>query len=98
MIIDYLKHLYLKITGKRIDYDLYLGSKHWKRTRLKAIKRSDYKCQVCGTRKRTLNVHHNNYDNNLYWEKKTDLIVVCDRCHSMIHKFIYKPKENRKVS
>jgi 5-methylcytosine-specific restriction endonuclease McrA len=97
-ISDFIKHLYLVHTGKRIDYDKYLESDHWKKTSAKAIKRADYKCQVCGTRKYTLNVHHNNYDNNLYWEKKTDLVVVCNRCHKVIHTYIYKPKENRNVS
>lgn len=103
IIVDYIIHLYLKYTHKRIDYDLYLNSKHWKHTSLKAIKRADYKCQICGTRKYTLNVHHNcYYDNNsnniLYWERKTDLICVCTRCHKIIHTYIYKPKENRNVS
>jgi 5-methylcytosine-specific restriction endonuclease McrA len=102
-ISDFFRHLYLKYTGKRVDYDLYLHTPHWKHTSTKAIKRADYKCQVCGTRKYTLNVHHNcYYDNNsnsiLYWEKRTDLIVVCNRCHKVIHKYIYVPKENRNVS
>lgn len=84
ILVDYIKHLYLKWTGKRIDYDLYLMSKHWKKTRRKAIKRADYKCQLCGTRKDTLQVHHNSYK-NLYWEKKSDLIVLCRKCHAKHH-------------
>jgi predicted HNH restriction endonuclease len=98
ILIDYFIHLYLKYTGKRINYDKYLNSKHWKRTRYKAIKRADFKCSICGTRKDILNVHHNNYNNVLYWEKSSDLICVCSRCHTVIHKFIYKPKEKREAS
>lgn len=87
MILDYIKHLYIKITGKRIDYNKYLSSKHWKRTRAKALKRAKYKCQLCGRKKCTFNVHHNNYK-NLYWEDKSDLIVLCTRCHTMFHSYI----------
>lgn len=84
LLIDFIKHLYLKWTKKRIDYDLYLMSKHWKKTRAKAVKRADYKCQLCGTRKDKLQVHHNCYD-RLYWEKKSDLVVLCRRCHANYH-------------
>lgn len=103
MIIDYIIHLYIKWTGKRIDYDKYLNSKHWKRIRTKIIKRADYHCQLCGTYRGTFNVHHNRYYDNkgnsiLFHEKPSDLIYVCSKCHSVIHKFIYKPKENRKAS
>lgn len=84
VITDYFTHLYYKYTKKRIDYQLYLNSKHWKRTRLKAMKRAEWKCQLCGTRKDTLQVHHNCYK-NLYWERKSDLIVLCRKCHAKHH-------------
>lgn len=103
LITDYIKHLYLKYTHKRIDYDLYLQTKHWKNTRYKAIKRANYKCSLCGSRKYTLEVHHNSYydekfNNILYWEKQSDLICLCSKCHGFVHTYIYKPKENRKAS
>jgi 5-methylcytosine-specific restriction endonuclease McrA len=89
MILDYFMHLYLKYSHKRINYDDYLKTKHWKRIKYKTMKRADYKCQVCGTRKYSLEVHHNNYDNNLFWEKKSDLICVCAKCHRTIHYYIW---------
>lgn len=92
MITDFFKYLYYKHTKKRVDYTEYLRTKHWKKTRLKAIKRADYKCQLCGTREYSLNVHHNSY-NNLYHEKKSDLIVLCRVCHARHHN---KPISNRK--
>ncbi|CAI3673487.1 5-methylcytosine-specific restriction enzyme A [Clostridium neonatale] len=92
MIADFFKYLYYKHTDNRINYTKYLMSKHWKKTRAKAVKRADYKCQLCGTRKDTLNVHHNSYE-NLYHEKKSDLIVLCRRCHARHHN---KPISNRK--
>lgn len=103
LITDYIKHLYLKYTHKRVDYDFYLTTKHWKFTRLKAIKRANYKCSLCGSRRYTLEVHHNSYydeklNNILYWEKQSDLICLCSRCHSVYHKIIYIPKSKREVS
>lgn len=88
ILIDYFMHLYLKWTHKRIDYNLYLKTSHWKRVSHKAIKRADYKCMLCNSRKYPLVVHHNNYD-NLFWEKKSDLICVCNRCHKTIHYYIW---------
>lgn len=49
MIADFFKYLYYKHTDNRINYTKYLMSKHWKKTRAKAVKRADYKCQLCGT-------------------------------------------------
>ena len=102
LITDYIKHLYLKFTKKRIDYDLYLQTKHWRKTRLKAIKRAKNRCSICSSQL-NLEVHHSTYydDNNnsiLYWEKPYNLVVVCKRCHIVIHKFIYTPKSKREVS
>jgi hypothetical protein len=33
-----------------LDYSRYLGSMHWRRTRLAALTRADYRCQRCGHR------------------------------------------------
>ena len=43
------------------DYQEYLKSKHWKRTRENALTRYGYKCMIC-SRKDNLNVHHNTYN------------------------------------
>lgn len=101
MIIDYIIHLYIKWTGKRIDYDWYLTTKHWKRIRKKAIKNADYHCQLCGTYRGKFNVHHNRYYDSggnsiLFNEKKSDVIYVCERCHKTIHYYIWN--KNKKAS
>jgi 5-methylcytosine-specific restriction endonuclease McrA len=103
IILDYLMHLYIKFTHKRIDYQLYLKTSHWKKIRCKAIKRADYKCQICSNRHEELHVHHNTYYDSkgnsiLFWEKPSDLICVCEKCHSVIHSYIYVPKSKRKAS
>ncbi|MZK53315.1 hypothetical protein [Clostridium beijerinckii] len=94
ILIDYFMHLYLKWTHKRIDYNLYLKTSHWKRVSHKAIKRANYHCQLCGTYKGVFNVHHNRYYDNkgnsiLFHEKPSDLICVCNRCHKTIHHYIW---------
>jgi 5-methylcytosine-specific restriction endonuclease McrA len=87
-VIDYCMYLYIKYTHRRIDYPKYLQSKHWKRIKYKTIKKANYRCQICGTRKYSLQVHHCSYD-NLYWERKGELISVCPRCHKTIHYYIW---------
>lgn len=64
-------------------YQEYLKSEHWKETREKALKRSGYKCQVCGYNK-NLQVHHNTYK-NIGHEDPTDLVVLCWKCHKTFH-------------
>ena len=74
------------------DYQEYLKSKHWKRTREKALKRYGYKCMIC-SRKDNLNVHHNTYK-NLRHEHKNDLVVLCSYHHKMVHN---KLKNDKKI-
>lgn len=87
-IIDYFMYLYFKITKKRIDYQLYLKTSHWKKVKRKALKRANYRCAFCCSRER-LETHHSNY-NCLFNEHKYDVIVLCHRCHYVHHKYIYK--------
>lgn len=71
------------ITRKEIYYK-YLKSTKWLKKRNKALKRSGYKCQVCGYKK-NLQVHHNTYE-HIFHEHKQDLVVLCWKCHSTFHK------------
>lgn len=66
-------------------YKEYLKTDHWQCMRKTALKRADYKCQVCGRRDITLNVHHNTYK-NIGHEYLTDLCVLCKECHETFHK------------
>ena len=76
--------IFNKFRNRKVeDYKEYLKSKHWQRTRRKALKRYGYKCMICG-RKDNLQVHHNSYK-NLKHEKKNDLIVLCSYHHRLIH-------------
>ena len=41
--------IFNKFRNRKVeDYKEYLKSKHWQRTRRKALKRYGYKCMICG--------------------------------------------------
>lgn len=78
-----LEDYYHVIFIKNKDYKNYLKTKHWKDKRKDVLKRAKHKCQLCSS-KDTLHVHHNTYE-NIGKEKKEDLIVLCEKCHSKFH-------------
>ena len=66
-------------------YKEYLATPHWRRTRQKALERSGTKCEYCGAAKTViLQVHHLTYD-NLGDELPEDLMVLCQKCHRLVH-------------
>lgn len=78
-----LEDYYHIIFIKNKDYKNYLKTKHWKEKRKDVLKRAKYKCQLCSSKDK-LHVHHNTYV-NIGNEKKEDLIVLCEKCHSRFH-------------
>lgn len=70
---------------KKWYHEVYLKSPHWGKLKKVALQRADRKCQVCSCQDMKLNVHHNTYQ-NLGHEYITDLVVLCERCHSIHHK------------
>lgn len=74
---------YQSLAVRRLSYPAYLQSPGWKLTRLAALYRADYRCQICSGTDR-LEVHHRTYD-RLGDEAATDLIVLDDACHRMFH-------------
>lgn len=69
---------------KKWYHEVYLKSPHWEKLKKVALQRADRKCQVCSCNNFPLNVHHNTYQ-NLGHEYITDLVVLCERCHSRFH-------------
>lgn len=72
----------------RESYARYLKTAHWIRVRNAALKRAEYRCQLCNANKR-LQVHHRTYA-NIGHEKAADVIALCDDCHKLFH-------ENRRL-
>jgi hypothetical protein len=72
-------------------YRLYLDSKKWKYKRKRIKRRDGWRCHVCGN-KEFLHVHHLTYD-NLFNERKSDLVTLCKDCHKELHTGIPKDLE-----
>ena len=68
----------------RINYQAYLNSRAWKHKRQVVLWWASYRCQLCYTDKRPLDVHHRTYC-RLGKERLTDLIVLCRQDHEQFH-------------
>lgn len=69
---------------RKLSYQQYLQTDHWKTTRRQAIRRAKFSCQICNARDTLFNVHHRTYE-RLGMEHWTDLIVLCESCHTLFH-------------
>jgi len=67
-----------------IDYDKYIDSEDWRDTAEDAKQRAGYRCQLCNTSYKPLEVHHLTYV-RLGEELPSDLLVVCRDCHRKLH-------------
>jgi 5-methylcytosine-specific restriction endonuclease McrA len=67
-------------------YDELLKDPRWQRKRLDIMNRDNFTCQLCKSKKKTLNVHHKVYHRGLLpWENPDkDLITLCEDCHSIV--------------
>jgi 5-methylcytosine-specific restriction endonuclease McrA len=74
---DWLHHV------TRLQYQSYLQSDGWERTRGKVLQRAHFICEACGEERAT-QVHHVNYDDPRGEELLWNLRAVCDRCHEKI--------------
>ena len=68
-------------------YDEYIQSEAWQLKRRAALKRAGGKCQACPNyNRKPLHCHHNTYD-RLGDERDTDLVIFCEECHDVFHKY-----------
>jgi hypothetical protein len=65
------------------NYQAYLQSPEWRKTRNAALKRAGYQCSGCPSR-RELQVHHVTYE-RVGCEREADLVVLCAPCHEGEH-------------
>jgi 5-methylcytosine-specific restriction endonuclease McrA len=64
-------------------YTQYLTSDGWKARAFAAKRRAGFECALC-EETHHLDVHHRNY-RRVGFERPTDLIVLCRRCHQRHH-------------
>lgn len=68
---------------------VYLKSEHWFTLRIRRLALSKGLCAICSHRSLSNDVHHISYSTSLFEvDAKTDLRVVCRKCHSEIHRLI----------
>lgn len=70
----------------KVIHKLYMKSNVWKNKRLEFFKKANNRCECCKLEHSSwaLNLHHHTYS-RIWYEKETDLAVVCINCHHKIH-------------
>lgn len=74
------------------EYNAYLRSKHWRRTRLQKIEEKNGVCEICHKKPKStsvLHVHHLTYK-NIGNENMADLMCLCADCHNELHRQMAK--------
>ena len=66
-----------------IEYDTYMKSAKWKKTRKRSLIFYDNRCAICYRHGR-LEVHHRTYK-RLGAEILSDLVPLCPGCHEIFH-------------
>jgi len=73
-------------------YYEYLKTEHWKKVRERKFNsKSKYVCECCSVSK-GLQLHHKSYK-RVGCERLNDLVWLCEKCHSELHKT--KPKGSK---
>jgi 5-methylcytosine-specific restriction endonuclease McrA len=67
----------------QMPYLAYLDSPEWQARRKAKLIEAGHRCVVCNSPNR-LEVHHRTYQRRGN-EDRTDLTVLCRRCHSLFH-------------
>lgn len=68
---------------RRLPYEAYLRTPHWRQVRAAALERFENQCALCCSG-RELEVHHRTYE-NLGCERPADVTVLCATCHARFH-------------
>jgi len=74
-------------------YNEYRKSIEWKNLSDSALKRANYKCEICGQPAQV--VHHKSYPSSFKDDNLDNLLVLCNKCHYKIHRsqIEYKKRE-----
>ena len=66
------------------SYSEKLKDPRWQRKRLEVMQRDNFKCAICSTETKTLNVHHKTYKGDPWEQENEDLTTLCEDCHGII--------------
>ena len=72
------------------SYSELLKHPHWQRKRLKILNRSNFECQNCDSKDKTLHVHHGYYQKGLKpWQYPDEsLFCLCADCHVLAQELL----------
>lgn len=80
-----------------LSYYDFLRTPYWDGVRNYKLRRSGYKCELCGSTE-ILNVYHKTYENHglehLRGIADKDLIVLCKNCHQKFHDKLSDKEQN----
>lgn len=87
--------------SKGEKYHRALRSRKWANVRREVMKRDEWMCTACGSKKQ-LCVHHTFYYGEYtepYDYPRSSLITLCEKCHNEFHKYHEVPirEDNRRV-
>ena len=78
-------------------YSDYLASEHWRAFKATWIPRRTRNkqpvCEFCLAGHRRLDLHHSTYK-RLGAELPRDVVLICDQCHSRVHRWFDKGKRS----
>jgi hypothetical protein len=72
-----------------MSYSELLKDPRWQKKRLEIFERDNWQCRECGSKQRTLHVHHKIYKyGRSPWEYDNDcLLTLCEQCHEIEESF-----------
>jgi hypothetical protein len=67
-----------------MTYQDKLKDPRWQKKRLEILERDNWTCQCCGSKTKTLNVHHINYKADPWEVENCDVQTLCEDCHEAL--------------
>lgn len=85
-ILKVIDKITLQKEIKKLSYNEFLKTAYWAHTRYEKLQKVGFRCQLCGAKTKTPNIHHNTYlHHGREMEYLEDLIVLCPECHKKFH-------------
>jgi len=86
-----------KLSKKQKAYNKFIQSPEWQAIRVNLFSIRGKKCEQCDSVDR-INVHHKTYKRFGGKENPEDLLILCNKCHAIIHKKKPAKKKMTRIS
>jgi 5-methylcytosine-specific restriction endonuclease McrA len=82
---SFYKKKFTRVNGN-ISYKDQLKHVNWKIVRLFVLRRDNYKCVKCGSKSKSLHIHHTKYVGKYAWDTPPEFLqTLCKTCHEFEH-------------